>query len=173
MYQAGIKTIKLYENNGIDFFHYNPLNKQDITHLETSGAIITIDNLQQPKLKNKISFSDSGKIQFKYELSFLIFDYSIDSIIALEQIMSSIYGWCMDIEFYDGTHKFYSTPIFCRNGNTDPSKEMIFEVEMTNAVLTTRIPYDYTPGVSELIAYRADTTKLTADNSIYTADYAL
>lgn len=173
MYQAGIKVIKLYENNGINFYHYNPSNHQDITHLETLGSIITLTNEQQPKLKIKTGFTNSGKLSLKYELSFFLLGFDIDNIVLLQQLKSSIYGWCLDVEFYDGTNKFFNTPIFCRTSDADPSKEMIFTVEMTNPVVTVKLPYKYTPGVSELIAYRADTTILTADNAIYTADYAL
>jgi len=173
MYQAGIKQVKLYENNGISYFHYDPLNKQNITHLESLGTVVTLDNLQQPSLKIKTGFTNSGKLSFKYELKFIILGFDLDNLELLNQLKRSIYGWCVDVELYDGTHRFVNTVLLCRESEIEPSKEMVFEMEMSNAIASLKMPLNYVPGVSELTVYRADTTILRADNTIYTADYAL
>lgn len=174
MYQAGIKTIRLYENYGIDFYHYNPADKQDITHLEGLGSVITIENVQQPELKITTVLTKSGKLGFNYELKFLFFGLNLESFNTIDQLRRSKYGWCVDVELYDGTHRFFNTPLFLpKDSEINPNKEMTFEVEMSSPVASLVRPYNYTPGISELIAYRADTTILTADNAIYTADYAL
>ena len=174
MYQAGIKNIKLYENYGIDFYHYNPADKQDITHLEGIGSIIVIENKQQPEFKITTVLTKSGKLGFNYELKFLFFGLTLENFNIIDQLRRSKYGWCVDIELYDGTHKYFNTPLFLPgDAEINPTKEMIFEIEMKNPVAALAKPFNYTPGISELIAYRADTTILTADNAIYTADYAL
>jgi len=173
MYQAGIKNITLYENKGIDFLHYDPLNYYAITGLSGIGAVITIQNMQRPGFDIKLKLGDSGKPVQDYAVSFAILGYDIAGYADLYQIKTSIYGWCMLIEFYDGTFKFYDTPIFCRDSKINPHNEMAFEIEMKTIVPTVARHFEYTPNVSTVPIYRADTTILRADTTIYTSDYAL
>ena len=180
MYQAGIKNISLYENVGISFLHYDPLNLQAITDLSGTGAILSIANDQEPAFNIDIKLSDSGKVVQDYTLKFFIYGLLTASYDLLIQLNTSVYGWCMLFEFYDGTFKFYDTPIFCKGSKIDTQKEMTFEVEMKTAVPTSSLMfnsaafhYDYDKDISTVPIYRADTTILTADTTIYTADYAL
>ena len=169
MYQAGIKDIILYENTGINFKYFNPLNLRAITDLSGLGNIITIENIQQPEYSTALQLKGGVSLAV-HVVKFRILGMSDADI---NQIMTSIYGWCMLVNYYDGTSKFYNTPVFFQDSKIEPQKEMSYEVELKTAVPTSSIYYEYTAGVSTVPIYRADTTILTADNTIYTTDYAL
>jgi hypothetical protein len=96
-----------------------------------------------------------------------------DNELLIEQLKSSIYGWCVLIEYYDGTFKFYNTPLFISEAKISQQKEFVYEINMGTAVPTVESFYDYISGVPTLPYFRADTTLLTADNEIYTADYEM
>lgn len=173
MYQAGIKKISLYENDGIKFYHFNPLDKQDITDLSSSGAIVVIENNQQPSFDCKLAFSNQGELTFSYSLEFFLYGYFSANLGIINQLKRSIYGWCMLVEFYDGTFKFFNNPIYFRQSEIKPHSEMAINIKASTAVPTRKVPMVYTPGISTIKVFRADTTILSADNDIYTADYAL
>ena len=173
MYQAGIKNITLYENKGIAFTYYEPTNLRAITALTAVGAVLTIENVQQPEFDIKIKMSDSGQITHDYIVKFFLLGLTLDNYDTINQLKKSINGWCFLVEFYDGTFKFYNVPLKCLESSISPQKEMSFELEMKNIVPTTQQYYEYTPDISTVPVYRADTTILTADTAIYTADYAL
>lgn len=172
MYQAGIKIITLYENKGINFYYYNLGNENLISNLTNTGQTIVIENKLQPKYNVELKPFDR---QFSYDLtlSFLLEALTQENINTLIDLKQSIYGWCMLVEFYDGTSKFYNIPLFCNTSKIDPSKEMIFNVDMQNRVAVTRSYYDYTAGISETTTYRCDSTLLTCDYNLITCDYAL
>jgi len=173
MYQAGIKNISLYENKGIDFYYYDPLDDRAITDLTGTGSIILVENYQQPTFNINSSFSSGGNVVNEYELKFFILGLLSANNTLISQIKKSVYGWCILIEFYDGTFKFYNTPMFCRESSIDPNAEMSFTLTLKTATPTVEMHLDYTPNVSTVPIYRADTTLVTADSTIYTADYAL
>ena len=173
MYQAGVKNITLYENNGITKYYYDPLNLRAITDLETTGAAILIENMQRPEFDIKIEFSDGGKVLHDYSIEFLLLGLTLENYDLINQIKSSIYGWCFLVEFYDGTFKYFDTPIFSDDAEIKPHEEMSFELKLESRVPTEIYYLEYTPGISTVPIYRADTTLLRADTTIYTADYAL
>lgn len=173
MYQAGVKNITLYENNGITATYYDPLNLRAITDLNTQGEIIYIENNQQPELEIKIERSKSGKTVFDYRLKYLLLGLTLENFDLIKQIQESIYGWCFLIEYYDGTYKFYNSPLFQDDSEIKPKEEMSFAMDLRSRVPSLNTHFEYTPNVSTVPIYRADTTLLTADTEIYTADYAL
>lgn len=173
MYQAGIKNITLYENTGINFRFYDPLNLREITDIVSSGAVILIDNVQQPDYDVSVLLSKSGKLAKEYKSKFYLFGLDLSTEADLSQLKTSIYGWCPLIEYYDGTFKFYNTPLFLGDAKMSQHKEMAYEVTMGTTAPTVQSYYDYTPGVPNLPYYRADTDLITADTEIYTADYEL
>lgn len=173
MYQAGVKNIKLYENKGISFYFYDPLNLNAITDINTGGEIIEIENNQQPEIGIKSEISKSGYVVSDYKIKFYILGVDIQNYLLTEQLMSSIYGWCALVEFYDGTTKLFNTPLFAPESEINPHEEMIIELSLETRVPTKEKFYEYTEGISTVPIYRADTTILTADTTIYTADYAL
>lgn len=173
MYQAGIKNITLYENKGITFNHYDPLDYSQISNIEYEGSVIEITNNQLPSLDIELTLSDNGQPGLNYNLKFYLLGLILDNYDTLFQLKTSIYGWKMLIEFYDDTYRFYDAPIFCKNSKINPQFEMAYEIEMKNPVLSLAKYYEYTPGISTVGVYRADTTILTTDSTIYTADYAL
>lgn len=173
MYQAGIKNITLYENKEISFYHYDPTNSRRISNIAFSGAIIEIENMQLPEFDIEIALLDSGEVGYNYEMKFYLLGLLLDNYATLAQLKTSIYGWKMLIEYYDGTYKFYDTPLFCRDSEINPQEEMSFMVGLKNLTPSTKDYYEYTAGISPTTTFRADTTLLTADTTIYTADYAL
>ena len=173
MYQAGVKNITLYENVGITKVYYDPLNLRAITALSSLGGIIQIDNSQRPEFDIKIEQSKSGRIVHDYSISFLLLGLTLDNYDLINQIKSSINGWCFLVEFYGGTFKYFDTPLFADDAEIKPQEEMSFEIKIESQVPTIQYYLEYTPGISTVPIYRADTTLLTADTEIYTADYAL
>jgi hypothetical protein len=173
MYQAGVKNITLYENNGIDFWYWDSLDLKEITGLTSIGATIPIISEMLPEYEIDIKSSDSGKIVMDYTLKFYLLGFFDATLDIINQLRASIYGWCFLVEFYDGTFKYYHTPVKCIDSKIKPHKEMSFEVEMKTVTPTTLSHFNYTPGISTVPVFRADTTLLTADTTIYTADYAL
>lgn len=173
MYQAGVKNITLYENSGITMNYYDPLNLRAITALNGLGAIISIENNQHPEFEIKLSMSNSGKLVSDYTIKFMLLGLTLENFDLINQLKSSLYGWCFLVEFYDGTYKFFKAPLFCDDSEIKPHEEMSFEVKLMSKVPSREWYLEYTPNVSTVPIYRADTTIITADNTIYTADYAL
>jgi hypothetical protein len=173
MYQAGIKNIILYENKGITFRYYDPLNTAAITALESKGRVVQVLNLQRPEFDIKLKFSKSGLLGSDYKVIFLLLGLTLENYEQLNEFATSINGWCFLVEFYDGSFKFYNTPVFCRESEIKPQDEMSWKVTLETAVPTTKSYLEYTPGISLNPVYRADTTLITADSEIYSADYEL
>lgn len=172
MYQAGVKNITLYENTGISFNRYDPLNLRAITDLVGGGVVIRIENLQQPTYTIKSKFKN-GKVAHDYKIEFFLLGLTLENYDIINQIKTSIYGWCFLVEFYDGTFRFYDTPVRCLESEIKPHDEMSFKLTLENIVPSTQSHLDYVPNVSTTPIYRFDTTILTWDSEIYTFDYAL
>jgi hypothetical protein len=170
MYQAGIKNITLYENTGITFNFYDPLNLRAITDLSNLGAVILIENMQQPEFDIKLKFRNGFMAQ-DFKVEFLLLGLTLDNYNLLNQICSSIYGWCFLVEFYDGTFKYYNTPIWCRESDIKPHDEMSFSLALENPVPSIISYYEFTPDISTTPIYHFDTELLTWDSAIYTFDY--
>ena len=173
MYQAGIKNITLYENKGIDFRFYDPGNLSAITDLSSLGSVLEIENIQRPEFDIKLAFSKGGNATQEFSLKFLFLELSSENIELLNLIKSSIYGWCFLVEFYDGSFRFFETPLYCREASINPHQSMSFEVKLKSAVPTTKSYYNYDPDVSVVTVYRLDTTLLSFDTEVYSWDYEL
>lgn len=173
MYQGGIKKIVLYENKNISFNHYDSNNLNAITDITNQGSIITILNHQFPEYEVKNKLSDSGQLTYEYSLKFNLYELSYDNEASLIILKTSAYGWCFLVEYYDGTYKFYNTPLICEESEINPQEQMTYMIQMETPVASLNSFFDYDPDVSTIPIYRADTTILTADTTIYTADYAL
>lgn len=173
MYQAGIKKITLVEDKGVEFNYYDPLDLSKISNLEYTGAAVIVEECQRPKFDIKIRPNNHGKIGQEYSVEFFLYAYSTENYDTIIQLQQSIYGWLMLVEFYDGTFKFYRNPVYWTEVDFKPHEEMSFPIKMQSKVPTELRHLEYTPGISTVPVYRADTTLLTADNTIYTADYSL
>jgi hypothetical protein len=173
MFQAGVKNIKLYENKGINFNFWDAEDLNKITDINAGGQIINIENMQQPEFEIKSKLSNSGNIVFEYSAKFFMFGLTIDNFSLIEILSDTLYGWCALVEFYDGTMRFFNTPIFMPETEIKPHEEMTFEIKMETKVPTKQKYFEYTPNISTVPVYRADTTLVTADTTIYTADYGL
>lgn len=173
MYQAGIKNITLYENKGITFRHWDLLDISEITDLQSLGSVISIENIQRPKFNVDSKLLKSGKLGHEYSIDFFFLGMTVDNINTIKAIIESIYGWCFLVEFYDGTFKFYNTPVFCRENKIKPHDEMSFNLTLNSSVPTLKTFLKYTAGVSGIPVYRWDTTLLSFDDSIYSFDYEL
>jgi hypothetical protein len=174
MYQAGIKNITLYENTGITFNRYDPLNQRAITNIITDAATIFIDNINQPEFDIKLKFKN-GRMAQDFKIEFLLLGLTLENYDLLNQIKTSIYGWCFKVEFYDGSFRYYNTPVWCRESEIKPHDEMSFKATLENTVSSVEPYYELTPTeeVSSTPIYRWDTTLLTWDSEIYTFDYEL
>ena len=173
MYQAGIKNITFYENKGIAFRYFDPLNLNAITNISSLGNVIAIDNIQQPSFDIKLKFSPGGNVLQDFSLDFLILGLTLESYNTLNQLKTSIYGWCFMVEFYDGSFKFYNIPVYCRESDIKPQIEMSFAIKMQTPV-PTKIKYlDYIPGAFVGTVYRFDSEILTWDSEIISWDYEL
>lgn len=173
MYQAGIKNITLYENKNIKFNFHDPDNSNNISNITTQGSVIEILNNQLPEFEIKSMLGNSGDVLYEYLVKLFILEYTLDNITLIAQIKRSIYGWCPLIEYYDGTIKFYNSPLWLNESELKPHSEMSFTCELKSRVATVVTHFDYITGISTVEVYRADTTLLTADTTIYTADYEL
>lgn len=173
MYQAGIKNITLIEDKAVGWTYYDPTDLYKISNLTYSAGAIVIENCQFPKFEVKVTIGDRGKLLYNYSLEFILMAYITENIDSLEQLQESIYGWIMLVEYYDGTYKLYPSPIFFNETDFKPQDEMNFFVKMKSGTPTEQRYFEYTPGISTVVAYRADTTLLTADSILYTADYSL
>jgi len=173
MYQAGVKNITLYENKDVTANYYDPLNLRAITALSGGGVILLVENNQRPEFDVKLELSKSGKVVCDYSLEFLLLGLTLENYDLVNQIKSSIYGWNFLVEFYDGTFKYYNTPLFGDDSEIKPHEEMSFMVKLKTFVPTVKWYLEYTPDISTVPIYRADTTLLRADTTIYNASYAL
>lgn len=173
MYQAGVKNITLYENKGVSFYFWNSQDLKQISNIENLGDIIQIENMQRPEFDIEIKMLDSGNVGFDYTVKFFLLGMTLENVSQVQNLKKSIYGWCFLVEFYDGTYKFFNTPVFCRESDIEPHNEMSYEVELTNPVPAIVPYYEYTPGISTVPVFRFDTTLLTWDTEIYTWDYGL
>ena len=173
MYQAGVKNITLYENKNITFNFWDPEDLNQITDINSGGQIINVENVQQPEFEIESELSKSGQIVFDYKAKFLLLGLTLDNYNLIEILTESIYGWHALVEFYDGTIKFFNVPLFMPESEIKPHDEMTFEIKIETKVPTKEKYYEFTADVSSVPIYRADTTLLTADSTIYTADYAL
>jgi len=173
MYQAGVRKITLYENTGISFNYYDANDYRKITALESLGQTIVVENMQQPDFEVKSMLSNSGEFVFDYIAKFFILGYNTENIIIINQLTTSINGWCALIEYYDNTYKFYNVPMFFQGSAIKPQKEMSFEMELQTVVATREYHFEYTPGISLVPVYRFDSTLITWDSELYTWDYEL
>lgn len=173
MYQGGVKNITLYENQGIEFYYYDPQNDRAITNLTSKGSVILIENCQLPEFNIKQMIGDGGRFLAEYNVKFHVLGMTSANVDLINRITTSIYGWCFDVEFYDGTHKYYNTPLKLKDSEINPQEEMSFMCEMETPVPSYDIHLDYVPGVSTVPVYRWDTTLITWDTTLITWDYAL
>jgi len=173
LYQSGIKNITLIEDKGVSFNYYDPLDYSKISNLEYTGEAILIEERQRPMFDIRIRANNHGKVNQEYSVEFFLFAYSTENYDTIIQLQQSIYGWLMLVEFYDGTFKFYRNPVYWTEVDFKPHDEMTFPVKMKSKVPTELMHLEFTPGISVVPVYRADTTLLTADSTIYTADYSL
>lgn len=172
MQQAGIKNITLIENKGVTWVHHDPFDLWKIANLEYTGDTILLDNINRPKFDISINRTGQG-IVYEYELDFILFDYIASNLDYIDLICDSIYGWCMLVEFYDETVRFYPNPIYYNESDLKPHEEMVFNINMETRVGTLKRHYEYIGAVANIDVYRADTTIITADSETYTADYSL
>lgn len=173
MYQAGIKNITLYENKGIDFYFWDANDLTQISNISSLGSVISIENMQRPVFDIETKLLKIGKVGHDFKLKFLLFGLTVDNYNLIEQLFNSIYGWCFLVEFYDGSFRFYNTPLFVKDEKIKPHDEMSFELNMINPVSSLEKHYEYTAGISSTPVFRFDTTLLTWDSEIYTFDYEL
>jgi hypothetical protein len=89
MYQAGIKNITLYENKGITFRYYDPLNTAAITALESKGRVVQVLNLQHPEFDIKLKFSKSGALGSDYKVIFLLLGLTLENYEQLNEFATS------------------------------------------------------------------------------------
>jgi hypothetical protein len=172
MYQAGVKTITLFERKGVSYYFYDPTNANNITDLNNGGDKIIIENLQQPTFEiTDIPLSDSGRTGYTCVVKFFLLGYTSTNKNIVKQIQESMYGWAVDVEFYDGTHKFFDVPFKCKEAKINPHKEMSFEIEMVNTVTTLVEHLDYTPGITIYSVFTFDSTLITFDSTLDTFDF--
>lgn len=172
MYQAGVKQITLFERKGVSYYFYDPINVNAITDVVNSGAQIVVENYQLPTFEiEEIKITGQGKTGFDYVVKFYLLDYSSVNKATVQQIKESMHGWAVDIEFYDGTHKFFDVPFRCINAKINPNQEMAFEIELRPAVKSIVEHLDYTPGLTLYTVFTFDSTTVTFDSSIDTFDY--
>jgi len=173
MYQAGVKRITLYENKDITFRFYDPLNSSAITDLTSPGSQVLIENLQRPEYETTLKIGKSGKLTQEHSLSFLLLELSLINLDILNQLKTSMYGWCFLVEFYDGSFRFYNTPVFCKESDVKPHKDMAYSIKMQTAAPTVKRYYDYDPTIDVVPVYRWDTELISWDTEIYSFDYEL
>jgi hypothetical protein len=171
MYQAGVKNITLYENNLIRYTHYDQLDLSLITNITSLGAVIAIENIQQPKLDVNSAFSKSGKLYHDYKVDFNFRGLLQDNLLLINQLVDSIYGWCILAEFYDGTKKFYPAQLFCRGAKINPSEAMQFAIELSSPVPSSKTFLTYLENQSTNPIYKWDSSILSFDSAIYSFDY--
>ena len=171
MYQAGIKQITLIENKDVDYTFYDVLDENKITDL-TFGTSILLDNVKLPKFDVKVAPNNHGKLGYEYKVEFYLLGYILENVQTLETLRCSIYGWTMLVDYYDGTKKYYPTPMYFNESKLEPQTEMSYECVVETRVPTEQTYLEYSDGET-LQGYRADTTLLTADTTLLTADYAL
>lgn len=169
MYQAGIKNITLYERKGVSYYFYDALNTNAITDLNNGGSKIIIENNQLPEFNiDEIPLAGNGLTGFDCMVKFYLLGYTSTNKNVVKQIRESMYGWAVDIEFYDGTHKFFDTPFICSNAKINPSNEMSFEITLKNSVSTLVEHLDYTPGITVYSEFTFDSTLVTFDSTLDT-----
>jgi hypothetical protein len=115
----------------------------------------------------------SGQMGSDFNLKFLLLELSLENYDLINKLKASIYGWCFLVEYYSGDFRFYNSPLFCKEAEIKPHKEMSFEITMASQVSSVKKYYEYTPNVSTTPVYRFDTTLITWDTDIYTLDYEL
>lgn len=172
MYQGGIKQISLIEQFDITYFHYDSGNENNITDINTRGIRINLGNFNLSSLDHENMMSNLGKEVNEYEVKFYLLGYVEGILEGVKVIHESIFGWALLVEFYDGTSKFYDIHLKSEKGTLSTSEEHSFNIKMSSAVPSTGHIYNYDSNVSLIDVYRADTTILTTDSTIYTADYA-
>jgi len=122
--QAGIKNITLYENKNIEFNFHDADNSNNISNITTQGSVIEILNNQLPEFEIKSMLGGSGDVLFEYLVKLFIYEYTIDNISLISALKKSIYGWCPLIEYYDGTIKFYNSPLWLNESELKPQSEV-------------------------------------------------
>lgn len=173
MYQAGVKSITLYENKGIRFRYYDQFDYTLITELVSLGAVIEITNVQRPKFDVTSKFTKLGRMANDYKIEFLLLGLTNSNIDLISQLSESIYGWCFLVEFYDDTFNFYNIPVYCRASKIKPHDEMSFAVTLETNVASLKTHLNYLAGVTGIVNYRFDSEILSFDSEIYTFDYEL
>lgn len=170
--QAGVNKIWLYEDNGISFYYHDDTDLNKISGITTSGQTIEIENKQLIEFEFNIITGRNRKILFEYQIKYFEFDLSIATIEQIQAIKESIYGWKILVLFYDGTYKFYNVPFFCsEDAEIDIQESMAFDVTLAPKVPTTVKHLNYE--TVESLGVRADTTLVTSDSTVYTADYSV
>lgn len=172
MSQAGVYKISLYENKGVSFTYPDASDLFSVTGLTNTGEVIEITNDQRIDFDFDIKTGDNAKILFDYTLKFFLFDLTVATIQEAQKIKESVYGWLLLVTFYDGTTKFYNVPFFCPDDAPIKIQDsMAFEVTLKNRVPSSLFFFNYLSAAE--IAYKADTTVLTADSTAITADYTI
>lgn len=169
--QAGVNKIWLYEDNNLSFFYHDDTDLNKISALTTSGQTIEIDNCKEIEFDFDIIIGRNYKALYDYEIKFNRWELTIDTIEEIETIKESIYGWKVLILFYDGTYKFYDVPFFCsEDAPIEVQESMVFQLTMSNRVPTTKKHLNYETIAT--LGFKADTTLISADSTLYSADYS-
>jgi len=173
MYQAGVKDILLIENKNITFRHFDPADFNNITDLNSEGKQISIENMLRPEYEAQFGLSNSGDFTQTLKTKFFLLGQTFENLELINDLSSTIYGWCLLVTFYDGTSLFYKVPMFIKSSEIKPHSEKSFSVELGNNIPSIGKHYSFVGNISSSDKYRFDTTILTWDNSIYTFDYEL
>ncbi len=131
--QAGLYTLKLYENDGfVSTFD----GSGNYLSLSTTGDTIEIEGCQKPKYKLETKKTGNNKTAYIHKFTFILYDFIDANIDILEQLKTSNYGWIAELRFMNGLYKFANTVIQFKSSELDNNSSNTFAISMQNDILS-------------------------------------
>jgi len=138
MEQAGINSIKFYENKGLSI----TLDASDkITAISNTGRTIDFDEcINQPQLEILLDESKNNDILFDYTINGTLLDISTESYNNLEFFLENIYGWIPEIDLKNGQKILLNDPFFGESEDLNINESHSYFLEIKPRVVSNNKP---------------------------------
>jgi hypothetical protein len=132
--QAGINTITLLENRDIDKVF--DISTNELVLIQTlTGQTIEIENKDEIQLTETLQRNKNNRLHYKYNLSYDLYGLTETNNQLIQDIISSIYGWLMIIDYYNGEQKAIIEPVRFGQSDINNNVSAHYNINITNSIL--------------------------------------
>jgi hypothetical protein len=145
----GVKTLLLYENNGVTITRPDIATENEI-NVSTTGETVLIENLYSPKWSQTIDYSGNYNEYFTDTFKFNLQGIDDVTIAKLYQLIDSRVGFLVELTTVSGDRFFFDSPVFVLDNETKKANSQTWEIELTYRVPTLK---EYLNVIDQLYYY--------------------